>query len=39
MSREPRRIYRTVPLWQDLALLTLVVLVATGLFMTWLKFR
>jgi hypothetical protein len=39
MSREPRRTYRTVPLWQDLALLALVVVVATGLLMTWVKFH
>ena len=39
MSREPRRVYRTVPLWQDLALLTLAVVVGIGLFMTWMRFH
>ena len=44
MAREPRhaaerRTYRTVPLWQDLALLGLVVIVGTGLVLTWTKFH
>lgn len=39
MSRELRRTYRTVPVWQDLALLTLVLVVGVGLVMTWLRFH
>jgi len=34
-----KRTYRTTPIWQDLALLTLVVVVGVGLFLTWTKFR
>ena len=37
MSRERRRIYRTFPLWQDLALSTLAVALGIGLFMTWMR--
>jgi len=38
-AREPRRTYRTTPVWQDLALLSLCVVVGVGLFLTWTKFR
>lgn len=37
-ARETRRDYRTAPIWQDLALLSLVVIVAVGLFLTWTKY-
>ena len=39
MSREPRRTYRAVSVWQDLALLTIVVVVGVGLFLTWTRFH
>ena len=39
MAHEPRRTYRSVPVWQDLALLTLVVAVCIGLVITWQKFH
>jgi hypothetical protein len=39
MARETRRTYRTVPVWQDLALLALVVAVGVGLLMTWMRFQ
>jgi hypothetical protein len=35
---EPRRTYRTTPVWQDLALLALVVVVGVGVLLTWTKF-
>lgn len=38
-AREPQRTYRTTPIWQDLALLGLVVVVGIGLFLTWTKFH
>jgi hypothetical protein len=37
-SPDSRRTYRTVPVWQDLALLGFVVVVAVGLFLTWTKY-
>ncbi|WP_157582028.1 MULTISPECIES: hypothetical protein [unclassified Phycicoccus] len=38
-ARETRRTYRTTPAWQDLALLSLIVVVGVGVFLTWTKFR
>ena len=39
MTNEPRRTYRTVSVWQDVALFALVVVVGVGVFLTWTKYH